>query len=85
MSETSSYGRYYWCVKSDLSEDGEIYVYSDEVRVTPTGGVLFVSAKDGTEHVRLALAPGKWSAVYAASVMDGSAVAVERWKGEVER
>jgi hypothetical protein len=33
----------------------------------------------------LALAAGKWTAFYAAACMDGSAVAVQRWPGEVER
>jgi hypothetical protein len=81
----SDYGRLYWCVKSELSEDGEIYLFADEVRFTPTGGVLFVSTKDSAEHVRLALSSGQWSAVYAASCWDGSAVAVEHWQGEVAR
>jgi hypothetical protein len=85
MAEPSKYGKYYWCLKSDLSEDGEIYVHADEVRVTPTGGVLFVSKDVNGEHVRLAVASGKWSAVFAASLIDGSAIAVEHWKGEVTR
>jgi hypothetical protein len=29
--------------------------------------------------------PGNWIACYAASLIDGAAVAVERWKGEVNR
>ena len=33
----------------------------------------------------LALAAGKWTAYYAASCLDGSAVAVQHWAGEVER
>ena len=31
------------------------------------------------------LAAGKWTAYYAASCLDGSAVAVQHWAGEVER
>ena len=81
----SDYGKYYWCVKTELSDDGEIYVFADEVRFTPTGGVLFVSQDASTERVRLALAPGMWSGVSAASCFDGHAVAVERWQGEVVR
>ncbi len=83
----SDYGRYYWCVKSELSKDGDIFVMADEARVTPSGGVLFVSKSDGedAEKIRLAIAAGQWSAVYAASCLDGSAVAVEHWKGECER
>jgi hypothetical protein len=81
----SDYGRYYWCVKSDLSDDGEIYVMADDVRFLPSGGVVFFSMDEGTEKTRLAFAPGHWTAVYAASCLDGSAVSVEHWKGEVVR
>lgn len=86
----SDYGRFYWCVKSELSESGEIYVMADEVRFTPTGGVLFLghhvndTAQD-PHTTNLALAPGQWSAIYAASCWDGSAIAVEHWKGEIQR
>ncbi len=80
------YGRYYWCVKTDLSENGDIYVYADEVRYTPTGAVVFVSRRDdGVEQTNLALAAGQWTAVYAASCWDGGAVAVEHWESEVAR
>jgi hypothetical protein len=79
------YGQYYWCVKSDLSEDGEIYVYADAVRYE-AGGVLFVARQDdGGERINLALAAGQWTAIFAASCLDGHAVAVEHWKGEVAR
>lgn len=81
----AGYGAYYWCVKTDLSESGEIYVYADAVRCEPTGGVLFVSRQDDGECINLALAAGKWTAVFAASVLDGHAVAVEHWEGEVVR
>lgn len=81
----AKYGRYYWCVKTELSEDGEIYVFADDVRFTPTGAVLFVRRKRDAEEVNLALAPGQWTAVYAGSCFDGNAVAVEHWKGEVVR
>jgi hypothetical protein len=79
------YGACYWCVKTEVSEDGEIYVFADEVRFTPCGGVLFLSRDGDTEQARLALAQGQWSAVYAASCWDGGAVAVDHWKGEVAR
>jgi hypothetical protein len=82
----SDYGKFYWCVKTDLSDSGEIYVYADEVRYTPVGSVSFVSKRtDGCEITNLALAPGSWTAVFAASCFDGHAVAVEHWEGEVAR
>jgi hypothetical protein len=86
----SDYGRFFWCVKTKMSESGEIYVMADEVHYTPTGGVLFLgrSVNDSTQDpltTNLALAPGQWSAVYAASCFDGSAIAVEHWKGEIQR
>ena len=88
MTETKDYGRYYWCVKvpKTVSKDGEIYVYADQVRVLPSGVLECVAqSKDGIERMNLGLAPGQWTAIYAASVMDGSAVAVEHWSGEVSR
>jgi hypothetical protein len=82
----SDYGGFYWCAKTDLSESGEIYVFADEVRYLPTGGVLFVAKRrDDGETTNLALAAGQWTAVFAASCWDGHAVAVEHWKGEVIR
>ncbi len=96
MSDTTRYGRYYWCAKvtTDLCEAGEIYVMADEVRVETDGSVHFLhtwvpetgDVDDGRRsYQNLILAAGKWSAVFAASVIDGAAVAVEIWKGEVER
>jgi hypothetical protein len=88
MSETGTakYGNYYWCIKTKLSEDGEIFVMADEARVLGDGSLSMVRKVEGKpESINLAIAAGHWSACYAASVLDGSAVAVERWKGEVER
>lgn len=87
MYGAADYGDYYFCAKSPLSENGEIYVYADDVRYLPTGGVLFVAQKDdGTgERVNLALAAGQWTAVFAAGFWDGHAIAVEHWKGEIVR
>jgi hypothetical protein len=92
MSDTRQYGRYYWCAKvsSELSKNGEIYVMADEVKIDRSGAVYFFHTwkeDDGSRasHPNLILAAGQWTAVYAASMMDGAAVAVERWKGEVDR
>jgi len=79
MSGPEKYGIYYWCVKTDLSEDGEIYVHADSVRVNENGDVLFLQESG---IINLSLANGTWRALFAASVFDGSAVAVMHWKGE---
>ena len=87
MGGPSDYGRFYWCVKTELSQSGEIYVFADEVQFTPTGSVLFLGRRDepGEDRTNLALSVGQWSAIYAASCLDGHAVAVEHWKGEIQR
>ena len=99
MTEPSNYGRRYWCIKvpESISKDGEIYLHADRVELRD-GALIFLgkfypSAKDGCvdyenpqdkeEKTVLILNKGQWLVCYAASVLDGSAVAVERWKGEV--
>lgn len=90
---TEKYGRWYYCVKvtGDVAVEGEIYVMADKVKVNEDGSVAFIQRKsldDMTIYesvvVNLLIPAGKWLAVYAASMIDGSAVAVERWTGEVE-
>ena len=76
-------GNLYWCIKTDLSkETGEIYAWADEVRIDQGSLVLIYHHTRG-ERVNLAFAPGSWQGIYSASMMDGSAVAVEKWEGEV--
>jgi hypothetical protein len=82
---TERYGQYYWCVKTQLSDDGDVYVHADRVTID-AGVVTFWHEEDGCPNrINLAVAPGQWTAVYAASVLDGHAVAVDHWKGEVIR
>jgi hypothetical protein len=92
MSEPSNYGRTYWCVKTNLSKDGEIYVHADRLEMRE--GTLFFFGSHrreesdrppGPEGILLMIAAGHWRAVYAASGIDGSAVAVQHWEGEVIR
>jgi hypothetical protein len=86
---TERYGECYWCIKSQLSESGEIYMHADRVEINSHGDLRMVSDLDGPGTgnietvVRLALSAGHWACVFAASVMDGSAVAVDHWKGEI--
>jgi len=73
----------YWCIKTDLSSDGEIFVIADHLEVTSIGAL--VASRSGVNQTRiLILAPGTWTAVYAASTDDGSPIAIEHWEGEIE-
>lgn len=86
LTGPAKYGGYYWCIKSDQSGSGEIYAHADRVEVTAGGDLVLWRERDGrAPETNLALARGQWSAVYAASCIDGSAVAVEHWQGEVDR
>jgi len=98
MSDPQNCGTYRYCVKvpKTVSKDGEIYLCADEVRLQPDGSILFLGYRWDTDvhpwvktveelRVNLALAPKSWTAVYAASCLEGSAVAVESWAGEVVR
>ncbi len=85
MANAENSGRYYWCIKvtDQLSENGEIYAYADAVVTNPDGSLALISHKGDKEQVTLLIAAGEWLALYAASLMDGSAVSVEHWKGEI--
>jgi hypothetical protein len=73
----------YWCIKTDLSSDGEIFVIADHLDVT-SAGALIASRSSANQTCSLILAPGTWTAVYAASTHDGSPIAIEHWEGEIE-
>ena len=88
----SKYGRYYWCIKvpESLSADGEIYIHAEKPIIHPNGELELVGAfreylnsPPERELANLILAPGQWLCIYAASVLDGSAIAVSHWKGEI--
>jgi hypothetical protein len=78
----SCHGRNYWCIKTDLSSDGEIFVIADQLNVTSAGALI--ASRSQAQAIGLILAPGTWTAAYAASTEDGSPVAIEHWEGEVE-
>ena len=86
QGDPREHGQYYWCVKKLLSEDGEIYVNADDARILPDGSLVLVRHKEdgGDRCVNLALAPAQRTCVFMASLLDGSAVAVDHWKGEIE-
>jgi len=82
----SQRGRWLWCVivTKDVASDGRIFVSADDVRTTADGAVAFVRVPHGDrpERVELLIPAGKWRAVYAASIVDGRAVAVIKPNGK---
>ena len=77
-------GDRYWCVKTDLSESGEIYFYADEIEVNSNGDMIgWVKPEEGNDWQGIAIASGNWSVFFAADCFDGHAVEVGHWKGEV--
>jgi hypothetical protein len=86
MRNTDRYGSRYWCCKvtADVSLTQEIYVTADYPHINLDGSISFLrTGDDGTILPNLIIPAGKWWAVYGASYLDGSAVAVDHWIGEV--
>ena len=79
------YGERYWCIKSTLSEDGLIYVNADAAEIRADGSLVMIRRDGSSPEINLAIAPGHWTACFAASEADGDAVAVEHWPGLVDR
>ncbi|MHB1134014.1 MAG: hypothetical protein ACYC4L_16730 [Chloroflexota bacterium] len=72
-----------WCVKvpAKIAKGGELRLLADGMTVDD--GVLVFYETDGEEenHPTYALAPGQWTAAYAADD-DGNAIALEDWPPE---
>lgn len=77
------YGKFYWGVKTGQSPDGEIYLHADKAEVVD-GCLVFTRDRGHGDELLLALAPGQWFAVFAASTIDGHPVAAAHWAGEVD-
>ena len=41
------YGQYYFCVKTDLSENGDIYLFADDV-IVENGDLIFINSEGST-------------------------------------
>ncbi|HEV8714710.1 MAG TPA: hypothetical protein VGX03_18005, partial [Candidatus Binatia bacterium] len=76
---------FYWCVgTTEQGQNGkpvEAHVMADNIQITAGSALVLLR---GDKTVNLAFAPGAWQFVYAASVLDGSPIAVEHWPGQVE-
>lgn len=73
--DSSRYGQCFYM--AGLPDGRELAFHADRVEVI--GGCLVASqVDDGHWDTTLTLAPGAWAHCYAASVIDGSPVCVER-------
>jgi hypothetical protein len=68
------YGNRYWII--DRPDGGYISLYADRVELD-AGHLAFYGGDP--ECLTFALPAGQWAAFYAAAVIDGAPVAVERW------
>jgi len=93
LEGTQRYGTKYFCVgvPKMICPTRQIYVNADRIEIN-TGALICWGGFRQYDHVivdsdviNLAFAPGHWTYVFAASVIDGSAVAVDHWEGEVSR
>jgi len=77
-------GRLYWCIKTDLAPQGEIYVLAERLEVLPSGALVAWggAGAQGAGAMNLACAPGRWSAAFLASPVDGAGIAVRGWLDE---
>ena len=79
------YGKFYWNV--DLTDGRSLMLCADKFEVTPSGDLVAWRETDHADpldrgdkpKINMAFAKGTWTMVYASSVVDGSAVAVEHW------
>ena len=85
MTQSQQRALNYYCVKvpKTVSDDGAIYVSARRVEVTGSGALTMCGGSEQENDTVLVLASGQWIAVYAASYLDGSAVAIKQWKGEM--
>lgn len=86
MSGPENYGKYYWCVhvSKKIAAEREIYLHADAVTVEPDGSLWFYYMRESAIVPSLVLSAGTWQYFYAASVLDGSVVAVEHWAEEID-
>lgn len=80
MSTANEYGTHYWCIRG---EQEPIFLYADRMEITACGALVAWGGyrKEGNhvEHEQQlwAAAPGLWKTFFAASLLDGRAVALD--------
>lgn len=78
------YGQFCWCIKTKLSQDGEIVAHADEARILPDGTLVLLRVRDTLHEINLSIAAGHWQAIYAAHPRDRSPFAIKQWAGQVD-
>jgi hypothetical protein len=76
------YGKRYWIIEvpGHISSDGFISAIADRVSVGPSGELTLINhGRDNETWPGLILAAGRWVSVYAASVITGDPIVVDRW------
>lgn len=74
----AKYGGLYWQVSGLV---GDLWIHADAAEVKD--GALVFSRKDGM--TLFGFAPGTWTTFHAASLIDGSPVAVEHWDDSIPK
>ena len=78
------YGQFCWCIKTKLSQDGDIFAHADEARIQPDGTLVLLRIRDTLHEINLSIAAGHWQAVYAVHPRDRSPFAIKQWAGQVD-
>lgn len=78
-----NYGSYYWCIALTDDAGTEVYVNADSVTVENGALICWQYKENEHNHPTLAFAEGEWKFFFAASVMDGHAIAVNHWPGQI--
>ncbi|KOV66567.1 hypothetical protein ADL00_17260 [Streptomyces sp. AS58] len=79
MIERGQYGNWYYGIRLDDGNETEVNVHGDELEFKDGSLIVWRIKDDGTRLVNVAFAPGQWAYLFAASLLDGHAVAVEHW------
>ena len=79
----ADYGEFYWCIKTKLSKDGEIFAYADDAKILPDGTLVLLRMRKDVPEINMSISAGNWQAIYAAHVHDSAPFAITQWAGEV--
>ncbi|MES5821907.1 hypothetical protein [Streptomyces sp. RG80] len=84
MIQSGQYGNWYYGIRLADMNNTEVNVHGDEVEFKDGSLIVWRIKDDGTRFVNVAFAPGVWACLFAASLLDGHAVAVEYWSPSLD-
>lgn len=79
MIQPGQYGNWYYGIRLADMNNTEVNVHGDEVEFKDGSLIVWRVKDDDTRFVNVAFAPGQWAYIFAASLLDGHAVAAEYW------